>query len=296
MVTILNMKKIVTFSFLSLMLFTLFSCTTNRIMQGYVYESYNKSPVANVTIQVDNQNVITNQKGSYSIQVGKTKKVKVLIQDKRFEEFNDWVVIPDKINYRDFILDAAHPLGLKTEDFQIPTAYSYQLRMGTSENSLQFIGTVDSDLIDESMRINGKKYDAKQKVISIQSIKIGLSGFETDELGFWNMFEVPTDFQLKLSSKENYLTKLAYHFFEDTMYTYKMAEKPVMIDNIPCMQFSVTESGSNITTEVFLIQDGPEKGLVKRMIQNDKVNKEYIMITFMAFHVEVPIVPPEIIE
>ena len=65
---------------------------------------------------------------------------------------------------------------------------------------------------------------------------------------------------------------------------------------IPCIQFSVTDSGSKNTTEVFLIQEGPEKGLVKRVVQNDTVKKEYVMITFKAYQVEVPIVPPEIIE
>lgn len=278
-------------------LFTVLSgCVKNRMMQGYVYESYNRSPVAGVPIQVNEQTITTDKEGAYQIQVGQENKVKVVIQDKRFEEFNDWVVIPEAKNYRDFILDAAHPFGIKAENFVIPTAYSYQLRMGKSETSLQFIGTVDSVTIDEAMRIVGKQYDTNNQLVSVKSIKFGLSGFETDALGFWNMFEVPTDLQLKVSAKESYLLKVAYNFYKDTAYTYEVSKISVTISNAVCTQFTVTEKASGKVIEVFMVQKGPEKGLVKQILQNDTVKKDYAMITFKAFTVEQPIVPPEITE
>ncbi len=291
-----SMKNILKFATLCFLFMVLSGCVKNRMMQGYVYESYNRSPVAGVLIQVNEQTITTDKEGFYQIQVGQENKVKVVIQDKRFEEFNDWVIIPEAKNYRDFILDAAHPLGIKTENFVIPTAYSYQLRMGKSETSLQFIGSVDSVTMDEAMRIVGKQYDTNNQLVSVKSIKLGLSGFETDSLGFWNMFEVPTDLQLKVSAKESYLLKVAYNFYKDTAYTYEISKISVTISDAICIQFIVTEKASGKVIEVFMVQNGPEKGLVKQILQNDTDKKDYAMITFKAYNVEEPIVPPEITE
>jgi|GEM_PF-6798067 len=271
-------------------------CVKNRMMQGYVYESYSLSPVNGVTIQVDDQTVITDKHGAYHLNTGEATKVKVLIQDKRFEEFNDWVVIPEAKNYRDYILDAAHPFGLKTKDIVIPPAYSYQLRMGKGETSLDFIGTVDSVTVDESLRIHGKRYNEEHQLLPVESIKIGLSGFEKDELGFWNMYDVPTDLQLRISAKEAYLIKVAYHFYQDPAFSYTRSDKSVVIDKVECVPFTVTEKATKKVIEVFLVKEGSYKGLVKHILQNDSEKKEYTMVTFTAYDVQNPIVPPEITE
>lgn len=290
-----GMKKLV-LSISCFLIITAAGCVNTRIMQGYIYESYDKSPVPGITIQIEDQRVTTNSKGAYSIQLGKANKVKVTIQDEKFVEFQDWVVIPEIKNYRDFILDAAHPFGIKAEEFRVPAEYTYDVRQGISETKLQFIGTVDSIVVDESMRISGKQYNEKGDLIPVQSIKIGLSGFETDDLGYWNMYEVPTDLQLKLTAKESFLTELAYYFHANPAYAYEKKEETVTIGKTVCVKFLVTEKSTKKMYEVFLVQDGTEKGLVKRIIQNDPVDQEYTMITFNSYYVEEVIEPPVITE
>lgn len=291
-----GMKKITLLVLVCIITVNLAGCNRQKTMLGYVYESYAKSPISGITIQVDDQQITTDSKGAYSIELEKTNKVNVTIQSEKYVTFQDWVVVPDIKNYRDFILDAAHPFGIKADEFQIPTEYSYEIRQGVSETKLQFIGTVDSIVVDESMRITGKQYNPDGKLVPVQSIKIGLSGFETDELGYWNMYEVPTDLQLKLSAKESFLTDLAYYFYADPEYTYEKKQDTVNIGKTSCVQFMVTEKVTKKGYDIFLIQDGPEKGLVKRIVQNDQADQEYTMITFTAYYVEKIIEPPVITE
>lgn len=291
-----DMKKITLLLLVSMITMNLAGCNLQKTMLGYVYESYDKSPVPGIVIQVNDQKVTTDSKGAYSIKLEKTNKVNVTIQNEKYITFQDWVVVPDKQNYRDFILDAAHPLGINTDEFQIPTEYSYEIRQGISETKLQFIGTIDSIVVDESMCITGKQYNPEGKLVPVQSIKIGLSGFETDELGYWNMYEVPTDLQLKLSAKESFLIDLAYYFYADPKYTYERKQDAVIIGKTSCVHFMVTEKATKKIYDIYLIQDGPEEGLVKRIVQNDQADQEYAMITFTAYYVEETIEPPVIIE
>jgi hypothetical protein len=259
--------------FYSLILLFLVSCSFQRklTLEGYIYEAYSKSPLPGITIKANGTSVISDQDGFYKIQEIPQKKVPVVIGNhKNYSDLEDILLLDERINHRDFILYAKHPLGIDLNGYIEPSSYVFTFHTTKGNEIPTSIYSGESIPIDEKIKLLGKFYDSSKQWKSLEVIQIGLSFFEKDEYNNWNEPVQPNIQALQFQSDAGDMIKKAYHFFEDPSLIYTEETNIVVIEGSNTKLFHVSSSTKENTArqyDVYLIVDGANKGQAKKIVR-----------------------------
>jgi len=293
------MKKILTCALFAFLCLFSISCLFHRkhTIQGYVYEAFNKSPVSGIEVKADTQVVLTNKDGFYQISGIRLSKVPVVVGDhKRFEDLIDTLILDSGQNFRDFILNAKHPLNIDFKEYMEPSSYHCQITVGVNEKIPQFFAKADMVPIDESMKITGMYFDDKKQIKPFEMVQIGITYWEKDSYNNWNETIKPDGKVTQYPSLLRDMLKKCYHFFEDPQLKYSLDPKEFTIEGQKTSLFYIQGIGtenSSIHYEVYVIKEGANVGQIKKIIRRVGTDSNTMLAVILnRWNEDIKIEPP----
>lgn len=294
-------KKVLSTSLILLMVFSFWSgCATTYQIQGYVYESYNGEPLQDIPI-VFNASVktTTNHEGAYSIEGIDTSPVHVEIDGgKRWRFFQDDVLLDKGINYRDFFLESLHPLGILETEIIEPYSIQYRIEIGNSEDDILQSAVVESIPSEQSVYIKGYEIGLDQKKSPIEIVQIGLTGWSLDAYGNWNETIDPGYSMIRFDLVYQDEMLIADSFYKDLQTTYTDTQKTDVVEGVKTRLFDIEykeeESGFTRNMTLYLIEEGPFKGCVKKLVSYhpQKSQYQYVVVYVESYNEIETILPP----
>jgi len=300
------MKRVFVFGLITVFLLAgVISCHFQRsyTLEGYVYESFSKTPLPGITIQCANLSAITNKDGFFRINPLAEKKVPILVgKHKNYTDLTDTLLLDQKVNHRDFILTAKHPMNIDLSEYKEPFSYAFSYHSAENKSLPNSIYNGFVIPIDESISITGKFMDQNKQWQSMEVIQIGFSFFEKDEYSNWNETSKPNTQALQFQSETGNMIKTAYHFFENPVLTYTMETGTFIVEGIKTTLFRVKDAndkGTGKQYEVYIVQEGENKGQVKKIISitsstHNSPKSSSISLILRRWNEEFIIAPPQI--
>jgi hypothetical protein len=299
------MKKFLIASLLFLFIGSTSSCVFHRsyTLEGYIYEAYSKTPLPGITVKTGELSSVSDQEGFFRIKDLPNKKVPITVGDqKNYTDLTDILLLDQKVNHRDFILSAKHPLGIDLSAYNEPSSYSFTYHVTRDKDIPTAIYSGESVPIDETLKLLGKFFDKSGKWKTVEAIQIGLSFFEKDEYNNWNEPAKPNMQALQFQSDAGDLVKKAYHFFEDPLFTFKEEPGIVIIEGVKTILFHIQSSAKENTArqyDVYLISEGPTKGQAKKIVrtilgESNPGGKTQVTLILNQWNTDFQIQPPQI--
>jgi hypothetical protein len=300
------MKRVFAFGLTTVFLLSgVISCHFQRsyTLEGYVYESFSKTPLPGITIQCANLSAITNKDGFFQINPLAEKKVPILVgKHKNYTDLTDTLLLDQKVSHRDFVLDAKHPLGIDLRNYRDPLSYAFSFQAFNYKKTPTAILSGKMVPIDESLQIIGKQMDQSNKWIPVEAVHIGISFFDKDEFNNWNEPLQPNAQALQFQSDAEDLIKTAYHFYEDPLLSFTEDPGNFTVDRTNCTLFRVSILNDNIKKrqyEIYLVKDGEQKGQAKKIIRTflgtvESKDRTMISLILSQWNEDYQILPPQI--
>lgn len=299
------MKKVVFLGAVLLLVFTCSSCFFPRsyTIKGYVYEAYQKSPLPGITVKAMDKQCTTSQDGFYSIINLTEKKVPILVGNhQKYSDLTDTLLLDQKVNHRDFILEAKHPLGIDLSEYHEPVSYQFSYRSMEDKDLLTSIITGKMVPIDESLSIVGQFLNPLKKWQPVEVVQIGLSFFEKDDYGNWNETTKPNGQALQFRANAGDMIKMAYHFFEDPLIEYVKEPGEFLVEGKKTALFHVKHTNNKESEkqyDIYLLEEGDQRGQVKKVVMNindllNAPNKTTMTLLLSQWNEVLEITPPEI--
>ena len=272
-------------------------------LKGYVYESYSKTPLPGVTIVADSLSVTSDKDGFFRLSNLPDKKVPILVgKNDHYTDLTDILLLDQKINHRDFILDAKHPLGIDLSTYNEPSSYSFIYQSFDEKKAPLSIYSGKSVPIDESLELIGKFSEKNGHWNKIEVVQIGLSFFEKDEYNNWNESNQPNIQALLYQSESSDLIKKAYHFFEDPLLSYKEDPTIITIEGVKTTLFLVKEINPKENPqqyEIYIVNEGANKGQAKKIIRtnnagNNSSHQTQVSLVLKEWNGDFQILAPQI--
>lgn len=296
------MKRVFVIGLLLLLILPFASCSFHRsyTLEGYVYETYRKSPLPGITILANDLMTVTDGEGFFRIKNLPTNKFPILVgKNKNYSDLIDTLLLDQKVNHRDFVLNAKHPMDIDLSSYHEPSSYAFTYHSIADKKIPLSIFSGRSVPIDESLNLLGKFFDQKNSWKKIEIVQIGLSFFEKDEYNNWNETSKPNIQALQFQSDAGDLIKKAYHFFEDPLLSFKEEPETISIEGVKTVLYHVKEVNPKENPQqydVFLVKDGNYKGQVKKIIRTtysaDKQMETSLILN--QWNEDFQILPPQI--
>lgn len=296
------MRKVILLLTTFLFILSLSGCSkSNVILEGNVFESFKNTTLQGMEIVVDGKKTKTDESGHFKIEDLKKGSIEIIIAGSdKFEDFKDKLILDEGINRRDFFLEAKHPLNIPASEIIEPNSYAYTIFIGLNPNEPLVEAEVKSSKLDSALSIKGKEYDKNGNISSLEVIQIGPNAWIKDEYGNWNTLQSPGESVFRINSIFNEKYYPALNFFRDPDIVFKDTGEEVIIDNIKTRKFSISykesDSGFVDNLEIFVIEEGEDKGIIKKIISNSSMRSmyPYIEINLSKFNEDLGIMPPAI--
>jgi len=277
-------------------------CSSSYQIQGYVYENYSGEPLPNIPIVFNSSiQTTTNQKGAYSVDGINTSPVHVEIEGgKRWNFFQDDVLLDKGMNHRDFFLESIHPLGFLESEIEEPYSLVYRIEIGNSEEEILQSAVVESIPMELSVHIKGYEIGLDQKKSPIEIVQIGMTGWSLDSYGNWNETIDPGDSLIRFDLAFQDEMMIIDTFYKDLSIAYTDLEETVVIDDIKTRVFEIEykeeESGFTRNMTAYIIEEGPFRGNIKKLISYhpQKSQYQYVIIHIESYNEIESIFPPVI--
>ncbi len=296
-------KKVFSTLLLLLLFFSVcMGCSSSYQIQGYVYENYSGEPLPNIPIVFNSSiQTTTNQKGAYSVDGINTSPVHVEIEGgKRWNFFQDDVLLDKGMNHRDFFLESIHPLGFLESEIEEPYSLVYRIEIGNSEEEILQSAVVESIPMELSVHIKGYEIGLDQKKSPIEIVQIGMTGWSLDSYGNWNETIDPGDSLIRFDLAFQDEMMIIDTFYKDLSIAYTDLEETVVIDDIKTRVFEIEykeeESGFTRNMTAYIIEEGPFRGNIKKLISYhpQKSQYQYVIIHIESYNEIESIFPPVI--
>lgn len=270
------------------------------ILEGNVLESYKNTPLSKIKVNISNKRAETDESGHFKIEGLKKGVVEINLQDPagKYEEFKDKLVLDIGVNYRDFFLDAKHPLNIPTSDIIEPTSYAYNIFIGLSPDKPLATADVEVSSLESALHIVGKEFDPSGKISDIEIIQIGTTFWVRDKYGTWNILQNPGESVFRINSIFNEKYTPAINFYRNPDITYEDAKEEIAINGVKTHKFLATfkeeESGFVDNLEIYVITEGKNKGRIMRIISSSPMHSmyPYVQITLSKHDEDIVIQPP----
>lgn len=267
-----------------------------------MYESYQGNPLPNISIVFDSDmEVTTNAEGAYSISGIKSQQVHVEIEGgKRWKHFQDDLLLDKGVNYRDYFLESLHPLGMLESEINDPYTIQYRIDIGNSEEDILQSAEVESIPVEQSVHIKGYEIGLDGKRSDIEIVQIGLTGWSRDVYGNWNETIDPGYSMIRFDQVFQEEMDIAGSFYKDQQIHYEDTEEIVQIGDevtrLYNVEYKEEESGFTRSMKVYVLQEGPWKGQVKKIVSfhPQKSNHKYCIILIDSYNEVEAILPPVI--